>query len=474
MTDISRNALCPCGSGKKYKNCCLGRHGEQTAGRSVLGSAVRVAMDWLLLHHSDEVERIVARGFYGTLEDEELERLDEVPDHVQEMIDANIADWVVADARRWQAGRRGPMPPRVLDLVLGPDGAPLTREQCAWLTELGARPLRLYEVLEARPGDGLVLQDPLDPDSGSLRVRERSASKSLARWDVIGTRLLNEGETRVLAGCIYYFSPGVGHRLAEELKEEARRSRRRKPREGAEARAREDMTMAIIDAWLADLATPREIPTIVDAGTGEPMVLVTDHYQVLDWDGLARALESQPDVEGDRRDGWSRLESQGDGPQRVLLAVNLGKKPDRIECFARTLRRADEGRAWLESIAGASVRFLVRDMVEPRTLLKQMEREAPAPCSEPPALDMSPAEQTEVMQRAHEHIYRDWADKPIPALGDRSPREAVRSAKGRAAVTALLKQYEAGEARRARDEGRAPVDYAFLWASVGLARPGTM
>ncbi|MGB5833644.1 MAG: SEC-C metal-binding domain-containing protein [Thiohalocapsa sp.] len=25
MTKIGRNALCPCGSGKKYKKCCLGK-----------------------------------------------------------------------------------------------------------------------------------------------------------------------------------------------------------------------------------------------------------------------------------------------------------------------------------------------------------------------------------------------------------------------------------------------------------------
>ena len=28
MSKISRNAPCPCGSGKKYKHCCLDRHSE--------------------------------------------------------------------------------------------------------------------------------------------------------------------------------------------------------------------------------------------------------------------------------------------------------------------------------------------------------------------------------------------------------------------------------------------------------------
>ena len=24
--EVNRNALCPCGSGKKYKNCCMAKH----------------------------------------------------------------------------------------------------------------------------------------------------------------------------------------------------------------------------------------------------------------------------------------------------------------------------------------------------------------------------------------------------------------------------------------------------------------
>ncbi len=209
----------------------------------------------------------------------------------------------------------------------------------------------------------------------------------------------------------------------------------------------------------------------MDAGTGEPLVLVTDHYQVTDWAGLAAALASQPDVEGDRHEGWTRLEGAGDGPRRIRLAINPGRKLDRVECFARSVRRADEGRAWLEAVAGGTVRHLVRDVVEPRTLLKGARQGAPTRDAGASTPGLSAAETTEMMQRAHAHIYRDWADKPLPALGNRSPREAVRTAKGREQVTTLLKMYEAGEARRARDEGRAPVDYGFLWASVGLERP---
>jgi hypothetical protein len=38
--------------------------------------------------------------------------------------------------------------------------------------------------------------------------------------------------------------------------------------------------------------------------------------------------------------------------------------------------------------------------------------------------------------------YRSWPDEQLPALGGRTPREAVQDADGREAVQALLRQFE--------------------------------
>lgn len=38
MSKIGRNDPCPCGSGKKYKNCCLGKKQEQADLKSRLNS----------------------------------------------------------------------------------------------------------------------------------------------------------------------------------------------------------------------------------------------------------------------------------------------------------------------------------------------------------------------------------------------------------------------------------------------------
>jgi hypothetical protein len=69
------------------------------------------------------------------------------------------------------------------------------------------------------------------------------------------------------------------------------------------------------------------------------------------------------------------------------------------------------------------------------------------------------------MLRSH---YRHWIDEKIPALGDRTPRSAVRDPDGREAVEALVMEFERDSARM-----RPPVDpdiFRELRATLGLDR----
>jgi hypothetical protein len=240
---------------------------------------------------------------------------------------------------------------------------------------------------------------------------------------------------------------------------------------GATAHSQRLISRGIIATWLTALTIPRLPPILVDRASQEPLMLVTDHYEVLDWSLLARRLGAEPDVDGDRKNGWTRFVAIDDETRRSLLAINIGRKKNRLECFAQTLRLADGGRAWLERVAGDSIRFLARDMVDPASVIanrgepKRKRRRA-----ERSSASLAPADLSRFHQDFAERHYHHWADEPIPALGDRTPREAAETEMGRESVVNLLKQYETAEFRRARKEQREPVDFAFLWEQVGLDR----
>ena len=69
-------------------------------------------------------------------------------------------------------------------------------------------------------------------------------------------------------------------------------------------------------------------------------------------------------------------------------------------------------------------------------------REAPEQEPEQP-----PAEVRQLLLELKRRHYAGWIDESIPALGGRTPRGAVRTASGRAAVDVLLKDIENRERR---------------------------
>jgi len=126
----------------------------------------------------------------------------------------------------------------------------------------------------------------------------------------------------------------------------------------------------------------------------------------------------------------------------------------------------ERGKLLLSNIAGESLRHLRDEFTTQKELRNRAikghrgvkESEGKIPGEE---LDAA-------MGRFLEDHYRDWPDTKLPALGGKTPREAVRTAKGRKQVIAVLKDVENGEDRK-RQAGEPFYDVARLRAELGLA-----
>lgn len=292
-------------------------------------------------------------------------------------------------------------------------------------------------------------------------MEERLGSESLRSGMLLGCRVMVDGNRRVLSGAIYPFSPlAVGGALAQVRAElAAPRSAQASPSAAG---------LAIAHAGLLRQLLLPPMPTLVDAVSGAALLLVADHYRLLDADVLARALAACSEVTGNSEEGWSREREFADGLTRSLVAINRGRQSGRIEVFYRTQRLADDGRAWFEGVAGDAVRHLTREIVDPRGTLRDAGSR-PAPPA-PVGDGLPPEVLAEAIEQVLLRSYANWADEPIPALGDKMPREAVGTPAGLRRVKGLLRSYEDGEEDMARMQRRRPISYQFLWDALGIAR----
>jgi Protein of unknown function (DUF2384) len=89
---------------------------------------------------------------------------------------------------------------------------------------------------------------------------------------------------------------------------------------------------------------------------------------------------------------------------------------------------------------------------------------------EPSPLVINPATLSEAIEKVIRRTYARWADEPIPIFKGRTPRQEMQTVAGLERVKGLLRQYEDGEARQAKQQKRTIVSYQFLWDELGLVR----
>ena len=454
MAKLGRNDPCPCGSGKKYKQCCL--KNDETRQTNDRADTIPIALEWLQTKHDLAIHHAIDHAFFGSLDAYDYERLQSLDEDVVDSIIGNAIEWLLAEGSISLKGKEY----RVAELLLGKGGPAFTEEQRQWLELMSVTPLRLYEVIEVKQGEFLTLRDAMLPEHPTVRVEERTGSQYLSLDKMVAARILPIENHFELSGAAYVFPKTVCIDLIEDLRNEL------EDLEPDSPLAKEITGTIIPYHWLQFFINPSEIPSIVDQETSEPLLYVTDHYRVLDWVALDLTLSAEAAIEGSREQGWRCFFVGEDGQIRSRLNIDVGKRPDRIKVSYLTQKYSDEGRPWFETLAGASIVFLTREISDPQGMVTHSQRKEAKKFRD--RTDRSPEAKAEVVIQGIQQMYVNWADEPLPYLNDRTPREAIQTPEGLEQVKFLLHAYEHHDPKQAKAQRRDPVMFAFLWQSLGI------
>lgn len=427
--------------------------------------AVETAITWLSSLHRKGWNNAFLNLYREMLTEEEQEKLAALDPQIIQGVEINMMDWLLAEGDiQARGGIR-----RINDYLLSPAGPSLNVAQRDWLQQLGQRPLRLYDVTEVVPGQQMTLCDALDQEAAPVVVHERMGTRDLKPGNLLGCRVLRAGEHFEMSGSTYLFTFTSAQQARSVLKKNRQEF-------GHLLEGPRKFGLAMMHEWLQQWLKPAPLPSLVDHYTGDPLKMITDHYQVNDELALAQALAQQDDVEGDRQEGWSRTMDCTDGQVRARVHINPGKKSHQIELVYRTQRYADDGRVWFDALAGASVKFVkrkVEDLAAAMTAAKAQSGKSPKKGVRAPSgsdFQLDPETLLQAMTDAIHAMYAKWADEPIPALQGKTPRQAISTSAGLERVKGLLRSYEASEATQAKKQGREEVSYDFLWQTLGISR----
>ncbi|MBW1829651.1 MAG: SEC-C domain-containing protein, partial [Deltaproteobacteria bacterium] len=198
---IGRNEPCPCGSGKKYKKCCLNK---------------KKPPENLLWHRlSDTYDKLqdqlldYARKTFGDLAfplamdeflvwPEEENPIDLIANHMPLFMPWFLFEWVY-DPEDAEIELPAPAHQPVAMAYLDAHGSRLDRLEQKLIEATLDQPFSFYEVMSCRPGEGFRLKDILR--GIETEVSERQGSEQVRPGDILLGRVVQIDQVTMLIGC---------------------------------------------------------------------------------------------------------------------------------------------------------------------------------------------------------------------------------------------------------------------------------
>ncbi len=366
----------------------------------------------------------------------------------------------------------------------------------AYMSALRRSVMSLYEVSDIIRDTSFRARD-LVRGGDPILIIERSATRSLKQWDRIATRVVQMGSQMHISGAVLPYGREASEKILKLLRNIAKRSDKEKQkladlvRRDVNAFSQTELLRAaaptITTVWLIDIidrATIPEIPEVRNA-EGDELLFCTVHYPFAAGamaNDIQLALTGCSELRPANATFWNWIE-----PKPLARALGGQKQPPKSQMFSTIMddgalvlgnvelkdqalilsvnsqARAERGRALLGEVLHGLV---VQPLVEIQTLAQSVATRDPAT---PPRLNLPKQERRTIIHDGLDRHYRDLLDQPIPALGNKSPRAAVTTAKGRAKVVDWLKTLENHTAQMAgHNDEMATYDFRWLWTELGV------
>lgn len=409
-----RNEPCPCGSGRKYKNCHLAADSAPAASQQRDEISPIHELDMRL------VEDIL--GYAEQKFGHELLDAAELLELEPEMTLQFAKPWLAFIAPL--GGRPA------VESFLEDRGWSLSRGAQEWLAAQQKSWLSIWEIVDVEPGRTLTLRDRLT--SEERVVHEVSGSRTAERHYLILGRVVDTGSISLICGMhAVSLRPQAGAAVVEEVRKALRRRTAVAPDRLRNPKTAERM----LHAW-SDAIDRLSLPPILENRDGHPLLLTTDRwtFEPSRRSEIVARIASIEGADGDPATGAFAIVREDD---TLVGSVEIGDAS--LIAETNSVARADELRAQIErrceSLLGPGLRSHSDPLAEwDRTDERDLPALPPVP------------EHDALIREVKEQHYAKWLDDRLPALDGKTPREAARTKRGRERLEAILVQMEVMEA----------------------------
>lgn len=472
---VGRNDPCPCGSGKKYKKCCLNKD-EARRSEKTSATPQEIALRDQLISYSakDRYKKDFEKAYQIFRRRPFKEPL--ILDEKEEINFGFFLDWFIHDFTL----RNGMT---IVEEFYQEKKEKLSEEELSLLKYEMASYLSIYEVIHVTPEVGLRLKDIFTNEE--MDILEVKGSLTAVKWDVIFARVIRMGSVNKLSGMITL----IPRRNKEEIISSIQKTWKKVQEETGKSEWADFMKLnaQLVHHLIEDqsakepifiteerhrIVSSKAVYEVKDFNSvryrlGQAFDFIIDmekEGKEIQWTWLKRGKSKDWEV-GESVEGSVILRSEmirGKGELKWTSLGTVTLRANRLELWCISKERLERGKKRLKEILGDDIQHKV-DTYED-IAKKAMERSGRTSSIEE---DEVPEKYDTIFSKVMGELVTKWVDEKIPALNGKAPREAVKTPEGREKVEELLKDWENMEERKRRD-GEPYIDINVLRQMLNL------
>jgi hypothetical protein len=450
-----RNEPCLCGSGKKYKKCCL-QSGPDPINymKEKLDRFHERIVEELMRHGArifgPEAIDEAAAEFLGWPGEDGVGEID-LEYHEMLFYPWFLFKWRIESADG-ESSLAGPRDQSIAHSYLQTRGKRLDPLEREYLESFGTAPFTFFEITAVEPGKSVSLRDLLlDRDH---HVLEKSASGALHKGDVIFGSAFETGGIGIFGAlCMIVFKPSakIGILAIREMMSQATKGR-------ITADTLEEYDIELRDLYLDLFMARTAMPALCNTD-GDKLSFHTLEYTISSPRPVFDALKgltngfvkeeellagAEFDKNGDLRKveiPWLLPATAKHGGMENTLHGRIIIEGSKMSCEVNSAERAERLGAIIEkNVPGGGAVFKAKDIQSAEAMMRDAPLSA-SPAAEHKELMSNPEVRAHLEQMMRKH-WEAWPDMELPALQGRTPRQAVRDDLGRQQITALLEDAE--------------------------------
>jgi hypothetical protein len=469
---IGRNDPCPCGSGKKYKKCCLQTGKISDLGYSRLSKAqqglIEKLTEYVARDLGDKVISVGLREFF--IDDDEISALWE---EMMEEFSPVFWPWLfytfqleVPDID--DEDLLGLMEPdtTIAEMFMRDKAHKLDKLELDILSACNRRSFSFFEVESLEPEQGFQALDLLTGKRHN--ITDSSASKSLEPGEIIFAMIVEfRGYVMSIGNGKYKFHPRFKPYIiefAEELEGDYGPL-------SNEDLLEDDYDLRDFFFYLQDVMLE---PPELQNSDGDPLSIRTLHYEITSPEQAFQTLAPlcvHQDADSLREEAeldannnvhtihfvWSK---KGNSLSKGLDNTTLGHisiEGNKMTVEVNSEAREKKIKQEIEKRLSSHCTYKATNIQAIESILENEELNVASFMNEDEqkALQNRP-EVRKAMKEMMDKHWEGWLDTDIPALGGKTPRQAVQTAKGRESVQALLRDFELHEKNSVQPVSQQP------------------